>query len=341
MHSRKVAQLERRVLEAPGDDEAWLELARNVARTGHRPAFLEPAHGARLVELLARHPGERGLVGLALPLLGLELAPARGGVAGAFWHTTGRLAHTEDHAYDRETGLPLRVRRPQDGLEMGLVPGGSFKAGCAVRFPSEWEEHERETSAFYLDVHPVTVAAYEAFMAETGRFAPSHWETQMRRGRRPVVFVDWNDVSAYGAWAGGRLPFETEWEKAARGVDGRPYPWGESLPDRTVGNYDRDDGARSWYDWDRHLEEVGRYPTGAAPFGHMEMIGHVWEWCQDMVDTQPLVMASMATSMVGVAAARGGGWMAHGKTLRASFRNGFSTLVKDSTLGFRLARSIP
>jgi formylglycine-generating enzyme required for sulfatase activity len=161
---------------------------------------------------------------------------------------------------------------PPPGVEvpegMVWVPPGPFIYGAGER-----TQVVRLEQGFYIARTPVTNAQYARFVAATRHTPPEH-----RRGRtppaelhdHPVVYVDWHDAVAYAEWAGGRLPTEQEWEKAARGIDGRIYPWGDEFDPARCNA--RESGIET-------TTSVGRYsPGGDSPCGCADMAGNVWEW---------------------------------------------------------------
>jgi len=157
-----------------------------------------------------------------------------------------------------------RWRNPKDGKEMVRVPAGKFLYGD--------DRREVELSGFWIDKAPVTNAEYARFVAETGHTPPEHWQGKIppkEIADHPVTYVTWHDAIVYAEWAGGRLPTEQEWEKAARGTDGRKYPWGEWAEGRCNSE---EAGIRG-------TTPVGQYsPQGDSPYGCVDMAGNVWEW---------------------------------------------------------------
>ena len=118
---------------------------------------------------------------------------------------------------------------------MVLVPAGDFMMGSRRRACPKLRAASPSgciLDAFYIDQHEVTTSRYAKFFRGTKRTAPEHWSEQVlkKHGQKPVVGVDWDDATAYCAWAGKRLPTEAEWEKAARGTDQRLFPWGNEYP---------------------------------------------------------------------------------------------------------------
>ena len=160
---------------------------------------------------------------------------------------------------------------------------------------------------------------------------PENYSVAAGRDDFPVVYVNWGDADAYCEWAGNRLPTEAEWEYAARGTDGRSYPWGEGI-DATKANYTLNIG---------HSTVVGSYPTGASPFGCLDMAGNVWEWVSDWHDDYPSGAVGNptgpGTGMFRIK--RGGSWMSGGAQCYAAHRDPTDPSPRYNTLGFRCART--
>jgi formylglycine-generating enzyme required for sulfatase activity len=159
------------------------------------------------------------------------------------------------------------LTHPVDGKVMILIEAGSFLSGPDGR--------ESWLPTYLIDMFPTTNGNYRRFMEATGHRPPRHWPAGVCPEPlvdHPVVNVSWHDAAAYAGWADKALPEDQEWEKAARGPRGAPYPWGERTVDlETVGNV-REAGVGT-------TTPVGHFPGGASPYGAHDMVGNVWEWC--------------------------------------------------------------
>lgn len=130
----------------------------------------------------------------------------------------------------KQKAVPAKTITGKDGAPMVLVPAGEFTMGSRGDDKNasndERPAHSVYLDAFYIDQYEVTTSRYARFFQETNRTAPGFWSDKVvkEHGSKPVVGVDWNDATAYCAWAGKRLPTEAEWEKAARGTDQRTFP---------------------------------------------------------------------------------------------------------------------
>jgi formylglycine-generating enzyme required for sulfatase activity len=157
--------------------------------------------------------------------------------------------------------VPL-YKSGKDGRPMVKVPAGKFLYGE--------EKNEVETKEFYLDKYPVTNAEYKVFVDATGHPEPALWRDHTwpeGKENHPVVEVNWKSAAAYAEWAGKRLPTDKEWEKAARGTDGRTWPWGDEWSIKNANVFSGD------------TTPVGQYsPQGDSPYGAVDMAGNVWEW---------------------------------------------------------------
>lgn len=168
--------------------------------------------------------------------------------------------------------------------ELIRIPAGNFMYGDDIWHPKQ----TRYLPEYYIGKYVVTTAQFWAFVKATGFKGDGHWGSGNEAWLKshpdhPAVKVNWDDANAFCAWAsqkmglGIRLPSEVEWEKAARGTDGRTYPWGEAKPDASRANYDKS------YDLE-NLSRVGSYLAGNSPYGCADMAGNVWEWCSDWYD---------------------------------------------------------
>jgi len=169
----------------------------------------------------------------------------------------------------------------EDGASMVLVPAGEFIMGSNDGSDDEKPVHQVYLDAYYLDKYEVTVGQYAKFLKATGFNEPPMWTTldQPSHQKRPIVNVDWSDASNYCEWAGKRLPTEAEWEKAARGTDGRIYPWGNEPPNTLRANYGQEK-------WNNHtaLVPMGQLKDGKSPYEIYDLAGNVWEWVSDWYD---------------------------------------------------------
>jgi formylglycine-generating enzyme required for sulfatase activity len=183
-------------------------------------------------------------------------------------------------------GAPKPLQKQPNLEDMLLVPEGEFLMGQdqGANEVDERPLHRVWLDAFYIDRTEVTNAQFKAFCDATSRVYPNnpYWDGSYFLGKpdHPVVLITYEQARAYCEWAGKRLPTEAEWEKAARGTDGRIYPWGNVWQEGLANLAGDDFGADRFY----RTAPVGSLPNGASPYGALDMIGNVWEWCADWYD---------------------------------------------------------
>jgi len=210
--------------------------------------------------------------------------------------------------------------RPPTGA-MVSIPAGEFTMGSLDGDADERPAHKVYVDAFSIDVYEVTVGQYAEFLRSGEVRAPLDWNTmnQSAHQKRPVANVDWADAAAYCKWAGKRLPTEAEWEKAARGTDGRLYPWGNNPPTPLHANYGKV-GSHNY----ETLAPVGTLEAGKSPFGIYDMAGNVWEWVSDWYDSDYYKNSPSQNpagpSMGGFKVIRGGSWTSSPRNLRSADR---------------------
>jgi formylglycine-generating enzyme required for sulfatase activity len=217
------------------------------------------------------------------------------------------------------------------------IPAGSFFMGCNTKVDTDCRADEKPghsvtLAAFAIDKTEVTQDEYAACINAGACGAPAcQWDCARRDF--PASCVTWAQAKEYCAWVGLRLPTEAEWEKAARGTDGRKYPWGNQEPDCTLANMA---GCGD------QPQPVGSYPTGASPYGLLDMAGNMVEMVADWYDANYYPTAP-ATDPTGPDAGtrytgRGGGFRSEPLWQRASSRDWYDTFDTGLPLGFRCAR---
>ena len=242
---------------------------------------------------------------------------------------------------------------PKDGTLQALIPGGIYLAGGKDGNAGGGDPFPVTLPPYYLALHPVTNAQYALFLTAKRpnkddlekwilldadcfvRTSGPGYEPYGGKGDHPVVRVSWFGAEAYCKWAGLRLPTELEWEKGARGVDGRVYPWGN----------DWEGGKRCRNEKNKGSErtcEVWGYPDGCSPWGLYQMSGNVLEWCADWYDSDSYSRYEgadlTAPSPGGSRVLRGGSWGGVGAgRFRCALRGRYGPTYRNYGFGFRCA----
>jgi formylglycine-generating enzyme required for sulfatase activity len=197
--------------------------------------------------------------------------------------------------------------------------------------------------AFWIDRTEITNGQYQRCVAAGVCASSNVYNKDFGEETLPVVGVNWQQANAYCHWVGGRLPSEAEWEKAARGVDGRLYPWGNQFDGYRLNYCDascvadwRDQSANDGY---RYTAPVGSFPGGASPYGVLDMSGNVWEWTADWYASDTYVQ-STTLNPTGPAfgvqrVIRGGSWLYKGAGVRVARRHKDTPASSYDNIGFR------
>lgn len=222
-----------------------------------------------------------------------------------------------------------------------FVPAGTFVMGLDEGGFDEKPAHEVYLDAFWIMQTEVTNEQYEKCV-EAGSCTPPanpEWGTSLfwaAYDTHPITYVTWEQAVTYAKWAGGRLPTEAEWEKAARGADEYPYPWGNQPPTDERLNFDNHIG---------EPQPVGSYPDSASPYGAQDMAGNVWEWTADWYaaeyyqfspDENPLGPRAGERRVL-----RGGAYDSPASDVAAYYRGGAEVTYYAGHIGFRVVSESP
>ena len=262
--------------------------------------------------------------------------------------STGKLLG-KGRPSSRVRAAPKPARAPQppaeltgkDGAPMVLVPAGAFTMGSEEGDDDEQPVHHVFLDSFYLDTFEVTNGRFAKFVAAIQSEPPwgfADQETPVVDADRPVRWVNWMDAIGYCLWAGKRLPTEAEWEKAARGTDGRVYPWGNDPPTPAQAVFGLKEG-------DETVSPVGTRAPGQSPYGIHDLAGNLYEWTTDWYDdgfyttTPPSNPRGPAAGTAKVQ--RGGSYINAPYRLRSTFRTKGDPTEHDPHVGFRCAQDVP
>ena len=283
-----------------------------------------------------------GLIGIGLSAWALDVADVT-----REWTPEGKKLASE------RTKLPAHD-------EMVNIPAGTFLMGSDRKvdrnaYPAEFPQRKVYLDAYEIDKFEVTTVQFLKFVLATNRQPLIDWQYdggnfQETMANHPVMHVSWFDADAYCTWAGKRLPTSAEWEKAARGEDGRIYPWGNEPAGLSRANFGRTGLSGPVRDRPERLLlyppiiSVDKYENGVSPYGVFQMAGNVAEWTADWYDPAYYKKAPdrnpKGPEKGTQRAFRGGGWIDSTPTVRPAQRNGTDPNTKMNWLGFRCARDV-
>ena len=273
------------------------------------------------------------------------------GSSGQEFYGMVHLLRQRNKGLDDKT--PVFYTNPKDDYEMVLILGGEFWMGSEKRDgdarDNEKPRHLHRLAPYYIGIYCVTVEQFGKFVHKTGYTGGQYTSTddsydgwwgywKKDSPSHPVRYINWHDASAYAKWAGLRLPTEAEWELAARGYEGRKYPWGN----------DWENGRRVC--WDKQspggaTAPADAHPEGAGPFGTFQQSGNLWEWCEDWYADkayQRYNEGDFSLPQSGVyRVVRGSSWHDNSSRLfRGVCRDSNDLTNRRDFRGFRLARAL-
>jgi len=238
-------------------------------------------------------------------------------------------------------GIGSTMISDNDGMTLLYVPASNFTMGIDNGNPDEKPVHIVYLDSFWIDRTDITNKMYALCVnagvcktPTTSSNTHSSYYGNSQYDNYPVISVSWHDATAYCKWADRRLPTEAEWEKAARGTDGKIYPWGNSAPDNTLLNYNLNVGDTT---------AVGSYPKGASPYGALDMAGNVWQWVNDWYG-DIYYQNSPASNPLGPDSGqfrvfRGGSWLNAKYNIYSVVREWAYPASSSPSMGFRCAMS--
>lgn len=256
------------------------------------------------------------------------------------YFTTGYSVHAQlDRLRNSRNANPATLSE----TPRASIPEGYFLMGAdgTDTLEDERPQHPVWLDRYEIDVSEVTTAQYGAFLSKEKRALPWQWEAvdPLQHHDRPVIGVDWFDAEAYCRWRGARLPTEAEWEKAARGDDGRLFPWGNQSPTDGLANF----GLGARFSYNQVLAPVQRYELGRSPYGLYQMAGNVGEWVADWYGAHYYETSAtknpLGPERGSFRVVRGGSWSDLPKYLLTYGRFKLPPETRNSYTGFRCART--
>jgi formylglycine-generating enzyme required for sulfatase activity len=226
--------------------------------------------------------------------------------------------------------------------KMTLIPAGKFIMGTDTRLPDEGPQHMVTLPAYYIDELEVTNLQYKKFNDATNGRSPVHWRNRTfpeGKADHPVVYVTWDNANDYCHWAGKRLPTDQEWEKAARGTNGRLFPWGDEFDTSKANTPLRWKEIGSFGD----TTPVGSFEKGKSPYGLYDVSGNVWEWTDSWYKAYPGNKTKSESYGERYKTLKGGSWFdcsfyKCGISAPVFNRAFFAKKVKNDSFGFRCAK---